>query len=866
MAIISQNTFTIRRLPEVTVNSATIYLYKRISSNPGAAPASLQYDFGTGALTGNLGTWTRNIPAGTTPLWVIGKTVISSSATVTISSSDWTTPVKMAENGTDGSNGVNSTIVRIYRRAARGSNPTTIKPTGSTVWKFSTGAFTTQPNNGWSLQVPPSNEHRDPLWTTHAMAIATAPADTATILASGWATPTIMAEDGAKFDDVNLINNGNFAFDAWDWALPGNILSEYTSGVETRYVKVAYNWNFKKDSLEIPAGRYSLRIKVRNTSGSSQPFRVDHGGTRVLVTVPHSTAWQVLTAPVEYPGAQSGIFYLLINGGSASIDLAEISMVRGDVAPQSFQQSQDDLLRYIATRTVGGENITTHTQIKTGAISANYSYSVISAQEGEAQLKRGRTYTLSIGSSANTKTFTPHSYTVRVYDAIGNTTASETLIEYAGTARTWQFTTPTDRDVVLLLYHGTAHLTAGGNATYNNILLQEGEIGTSFIEPVGYLRKALQSGEVESEGALFLAGIIAARSQGGDVTAYMNGYTGKARSNDEDDAVAFAAGVKKFGTIDETRNIEFRHGGSAKVGIFEIDSTGVITMKNLSGQERLLFNPGSVPTADMINAGSSFSGNLNLSAGSTTTQQVLTGGSTNVTRQGATATFSEIRITLIAEGYAASGGVPSTATATLYMRVGGVRKHQLGSVSLSFSLGDGGLKSETLTVAGHTRTLFDTGFHSFELVVEKSGAISTAQAQSIAFSFGWEYNLQGVRRFEFGANGFMSWFDNNAIHFDEDNGLYGKGKVNLPGAGLGGFSVGSNGAVISNSWWGKVAGGDKISKSGVSFTVTHNIGNTNYAVMITPMSENAPYFTNKNANNVVITCPGGFDCVFIRTK
>jgi hypothetical protein len=92
------------------------------------------------------------------------------------------------------------------------------------------------------------------------------------------------------------------------------------------------------------------------------------------------------------------------------------------------------------------------------------------------------------------------------------------------------------------------------------------------------------------------------------------------------------------------------------------------------------------------------------------------------------------------------------------------------------------------------------------------------------------------------------------------------GGFDIP-AGLGGASINSSGGVVSGSPWGKMTiQGNGVSKNGSNYTITHYIGDTNYSLILTPISANVPYFTSKSANTVVVTCAGGFDFVLIRTK
>lgn len=98
-------------------NAATVFLYQRKAGTSPAKPTdTLTYTFSSGALTPatSLGSWTRTIPAANgNPCWVIQATAISSGTTDTIKNSEWSAPVILAENGSDGV-GVSSIVPEYY--------------------------------------------------------------------------------------------------------------------------------------------------------------------------------------------------------------------------------------------------------------------------------------------------------------------------------------------------------------------------------------------------------------------------------------------------------------------------------------------------------------------------------------------------------------------------------------------------------------------------------------------------------------------------------------------------------------------------------------------------------------------------------
>lgn len=102
------------------LNQATIVLYRRVSGTPAKPDTTVTYTF-SGQNAGKLSTdplngWSTAFPAyNSNPCWVTKATVISSSNTCQITSSNWSSPVKFVENGhngTDGDDGLSSVEIK----------------------------------------------------------------------------------------------------------------------------------------------------------------------------------------------------------------------------------------------------------------------------------------------------------------------------------------------------------------------------------------------------------------------------------------------------------------------------------------------------------------------------------------------------------------------------------------------------------------------------------------------------------------------------------------------------------------------------------------------------------------------------------
>lgn len=101
-----------------------------------------------------------------------------------------------------------------------------------------------------------------------------------------------------------------------------------------------------------------------------------------------------------------------------------------------------------------------------------------------------------------------------------------------------------------------------------------------------YLMSVLRSMETMIDGGLVIAGLMAAKD-GEQVTAYLNGLRQKMH--------ALAAGVKNFGTNDETALSYINFDGSAKFGNLGIGYDGSVNIIDKEGKPRINITPDELP-------------------------------------------------------------------------------------------------------------------------------------------------------------------------------------------------------------------------------------------------------------------------------
>jgi hypothetical protein len=180
------------------LNTGQAFAYKRAAAAPTDSPGDVIFTFSTAAITTPAGNdlangWSKNIPAGTAPLYVRVASASSRNATDNIAANEWSAAVQLAKDGASGTNGLdglNVAPVRIYQRGATSIAPAL--PSAACTFTFATGVLTGL-NNGWSAQVPAAGGAY--LFTSGATAVSRAATDD--IAPGEWAAAARLAADGA---------------------------------------------------------------------------------------------------------------------------------------------------------------------------------------------------------------------------------------------------------------------------------------------------------------------------------------------------------------------------------------------------------------------------------------------------------------------------------------------------------------------------------------------------------------------------------------------------------------------------------------------------------------------------------------------
>ena len=265
------------------LNNAIVYLYQRATSTPSVPSTTVTFTFATYTATGVNNGWSQTIPAGTNPLYVTTASASSAGATDTIATNEWSSPTVLAQNGTDGANGLNSATVYLFQRTSGATAPSL--PSASVTYTFATGAASGV-NNGWTQTMPTTGgSYR---WMTMATALSTSSTDT--ILSSEWAAAALIAQDGTNGNNGTNGTNGTNAVNAL-LTVPSVSLIAYANGTVLSFSTATGQIKVYSGTTDVTASSTFAVIAQSNCTGS-----VNASGTYSVTAMSGDTASLVMTA------------------------------------------------------------------------------------------------------------------------------------------------------------------------------------------------------------------------------------------------------------------------------------------------------------------------------------------------------------------------------------------------------------------------------------------------------------------------------------------------------------------------------------------------------------------------------------------
>ena len=318
------------------LNNARVILYRRFSAAPSgtdiAPTGNVTYTFSTGVAANNLNSWTQNIPTGTDPVYMIAASASNTGATDTIAKTEWSTPIKILENGQNGTNGTNGTngidgynqaTIYLYQRKS-GTAPA--KPTSAVTYTFSTGALSSTPS-GWSRTIPANDGN--PCYVTTATAIAKTA--TYSIAASAWSAVVVLSENGTSITITSTTvkyqkgtSGTTKPTGTWGTSIPSigeneflwtQTIVNYSDGSKTEAYSVSRNAKNGTNGTS-PTVSSTVVEYQQSTGGTTPPI-----GTW-STTAPSATAGQYMwtKTTITYSDGKTAVSYSVSKNGANGIN------------------------------------------------------------------------------------------------------------------------------------------------------------------------------------------------------------------------------------------------------------------------------------------------------------------------------------------------------------------------------------------------------------------------------------------------------------------------------------------------------------------------------------------------------------------
>jgi sugar lactone lactonase YvrE len=207
--------------------------------------------------------WSKTIPAGIAPLYATVATASSTTSTDNIAAAEWSAPVLLVQNGSNGTDGLNAATVYLYARNNSTTTAPTLATTGTATYTFATATLSDTIPSGWTTTIP-AEANGTTIWVVQATAsssIATGSIDN-----TDWSTPRVLAQKG----DIGASTT------AYELVVSAPVI-----------VKTASN-------LYSPA---SITVSAVSTTGTSNPtaylgrFRILEDGTQRYVSLENQSSY-----------------------------------------------------------------------------------------------------------------------------------------------------------------------------------------------------------------------------------------------------------------------------------------------------------------------------------------------------------------------------------------------------------------------------------------------------------------------------------------------------------------------------------------------------------------------------------------------
>ena len=385
-----------------------------------------------------------------------------------------------------------------------------------------------------------------------------------------------------------------------------------------------------------------------------------------------------------------------------------------------------------------------------------------------------------------------------------------------------------------------------GNAPAVPLFDENGKVNPK-LSTAQYLMNVLRNMETMIDGGLVIAGLMAAKD-GEQVTAYLNGLRQKTH--------ALAAGVKNFGTENETTVSHINFDGSAKFGNLGISADGRVNIIDAAGKPRINITPDELPSDDELLKTADedktynlpninkvldiWHPNVNWEAPMFTQKFKILNNSSSVKITATIDIRSDIDNDLI-------NGEASNAACSIYLKcVTDSYEQMIGYYGEARAFVENGVPQPYPYIHGNTIINKDKIFTDFILyageyhivvIPRKGNKVHNLRLflENIKVEVSFK---SGRQNFSLAHNGFASVNSNHQAAYIRDGKLHAFGEMNIPGILLAG-SVSHRG-YLSNAW------GEFVEGTGLIYTSVNGVAviritfnnplpcGSNYVAIVTP--------------------------------
>jgi hypothetical protein len=247
----------------------TAPIFKRATSAP-SAPTGGTFNFGTNTLTAPTG-WSTTVPSGTDPIYQANFQFSISGDTGTVTAGTWSTPVVIAENGGDGTDGLSTFVFPVYKR----SDGAPTAPSGGS-YDFTNNEITAP--SGWSSSVPSGT---DPIYVSTTQAQISGATGTDSSLT--WTSPILFVQNGISGSDgkstftapifkratsaPSAPSGGSFNFGNNTLTPPTGWAIAVPSGTNPIY-QANFQFSISGDTGTVTAGTWSTPVIIAENGGN----------------------------------------------------------------------------------------------------------------------------------------------------------------------------------------------------------------------------------------------------------------------------------------------------------------------------------------------------------------------------------------------------------------------------------------------------------------------------------------------------------------------------------------------------------------------------------------------------------------------